>query len=133
MTFSYTGIIVRDLERSIKFYRDVMRMKLKTRIVNPYTKGEFAVMSNENGDGPNLELNWYSEKKDYVNGDELDHLGFLVPDARSELERLRKLGIEIEAEPYESENVVVFFVKDPDGIWIEIYSKKNQPSVVTVR
>jgi len=58
LTFSYTGIIVRDLERSIKFYRDIMGMKLNARIMNPYTKGEFAVMSNENGMGPNLELNW---------------------------------------------------------------------------
>jgi lactoylglutathione lyase len=97
LPFSYTGIIVRDLERSIKFYRDIMGMKLKTRIVNPYTKGEFAVMSNENRAGPDLELNWYAEKKDYVNGDELDHLGFLVPNARSELERLRQLGVEIAA------------------------------------
>ena len=133
MPFSYTGIIVRDLERSIKFYRDIMGMKLKTRIVNPYTKGEFAVMSNENRAGPDLELNWYPEKKDYVNGDELDHLGFLVPNARSELERLRQLGVEIAAEPYESENAIAFFAKDPDGIWIEIFSRKNHASVVTVR
>ena len=99
-------------------------MKLKARIKNEYTNGEFAVLTNEEDDGHHLELNWYSGKKDYTNGDELDHLGFQVKDARSELERFRRLGITIAQEPYESENVVVFFAKDPNGIWLEIYSRK---------
>jgi lactoylglutathione lyase len=122
--FVYTGITVRDLDRAVKFYTEVMGMKLVSRIENPFTNGEFAVV--ESNETSRLELNWYRDKKDYVNGDELDHLAFLVEDARKELKRLRALGVEIVKEPYESSNHVVFFVKDPDGIWLEIFSKKNK-------
>ena len=125
MQFRYTGIIVKDLEQSIRFYSEIFSMKLKARIKNEYTNGEFAVLANEEGAGPTLELNWYADKRDYTNGDELDHLGFEVDDAREELERLHKLGIEIAQEPYETENVLVFFAKDPNGIWLEIYSRKR--------
>jgi len=99
------------------------------RIKNPYTKGEFAELVSRQGELPNLELNWYADKKEYENGDELDHLGFLVEDAYKELERLRRLGVEIAQEPYESANHVVFFAKDPDGIWLEILSKKHKDAI----
>ena len=101
-------------------------MKLKARIKNEYTNGEFAVLTNDGDDGPDLELNWYADKKEYTSGDELDHLGFQVKDAHVELQRFRQLGIEIAREPYETENVVVFFAKDPNGIWVEIYSRKDK-------
>jgi len=101
-------------------------MKLKARIKNEFTKGEFAVLTNDSIDGPTLELNWYAGKKEYKEGDELDHLGFEVEDAHKELERFRTLGVEIAQEPYETENVVVFFAKDPNGIWVEVYSRKRK-------
>ncbi len=123
--FIYTGITVRDLDRSIKFYSEVMGMKLKARIKNPYTNGEFAQMVSREGELPSLELNWYADKKEYTSGDELDHLAFLVDDAHKELERLKKLGVEIAQQAYESKNHTVFFAKDPDGIWLEILSKSH--------
>jgi catechol 2,3-dioxygenase-like lactoylglutathione lyase family enzyme len=110
-------------------------MKLVSRIKNPHTNGEFAVLTSKEG-GPNLQLNWYENKKQYTNGDELDHPGFLVDDAYKELDRLKALGVEIAQEPHESSNHVVFFAKDPDGIWLEIFSKKHKegtrPSLITL-
>ena len=52
--FFYTGIIVRDLDRSIKFYTEVIGMKLVARIKNPYTNGEFAELVSREGDSPIL-------------------------------------------------------------------------------
>jgi len=127
--FFYTGITVRDLDRSIQFYTEVMGMRMVDRVKNPYTNGEFAELVSREGELPNLELNWYADMKDYKNGDELDHLGFLVEDAYKELERFKKLGIEIAKEPYESNNHVIFFIKDPDGIWLEIISKKLKGAI----
>lgn len=124
--FCYTGITVKDLDESIKFYTKVMKMKLIARIKNPHTKGEFAELASRKGELPNLELNWYSKKSNYKSGDELDHLGFLVKDAKRELKRLKKLGVVIAQKPYESKNHIVFFAKDPNGIWIEIFSKKRK-------
>jgi len=127
--FFYTAITVRDLDLSIKFYTEVMGMKMTARIKNPYTNGEFAELASRQGELPTLELNWYADKNEYANGDELDHLGFLVEDAHQELERLRRLGVEIAKEPYESTNHVVFFAKDPDGIWLEIVAKKHKDAI----
>jgi len=124
--FIYTGITVRDLDRSIKFYTEIMGMKLLAKIKNPYTNGEFAELGSAENEIPVLELNWYEDQSEYRSGDELDHLGFLVGDAKKELERLRSLGVEIAKEPYESSNHIVFFAKDPDGIWLEIFSKKHK-------
>ena len=107
-----------------------MGMKLFDRVKNPYTNGEFAELASREGELPFLELNWYADLKDqYKHGDELDHLGFLVDDAYNELERCKKLGVEIAKEPYESKNHVVFFIKDPDGVWLEILSKKNKDAI----
>ncbi len=106
-----------------------MGMKVKGRIKNPHTKGEFAVLNSRDDELPNLELNWYADKKEYTNGDELDHLGFLVEDAYKEVERLERLGVVIAQRPYESSNHVIFFAKDPDGIWLEIVSKKHKDAV----
>jgi len=127
--FFYTGITVRDLDRSIKFYTEVMGMKLVDRIKNQFTNGEFAELVSREGELPNLELNWYADQKDYKNGDDLDHLGFLVEDAYKELQRFKKLGVEIAMEPYESKNHVIFFIKDRDGIWLEIVSKKHKDAI----
>lgn len=110
--FFYTGIIVQDLDRSIKFYTEVMGMKLLGRMKNPYTNGEFAELASREGELPYLELNWYADKKVYANGDELDHLGFLVHNAYEELERLENLGVEIAQKPYETKkscNLLVLF------------------------
>ena len=107
-----------------------MGMKLVDRIKNPYTNGEFAELASREGELPFLELNWYAALKDqYKNGDELDHLGFLVEDAYKELERLKKLGVEVAQEPYASKHHVIFFIKDPDGIWLEILPKKHKDAI----
>lgn len=127
--FFYTGIIVQDLDRSIKFYTEVMGMKLLGRMKNLYTNGEFAELASREGELPYLELNWYADKKAYTNGDELDHLGFLVQNAYEELERLEKLGVEVAQRPYETKNHVIFFAKDPDGIWFEVLSKKHKDAI----
>jgi catechol 2,3-dioxygenase-like lactoylglutathione lyase family enzyme len=65
----------------------------------------------------------------YTNGDELDHLGFLVRNAYEELDRFEKLGVEIAQKPFETKNHVIFFAKDPDGIWLEIVSKKDKDAI----
>jgi len=47
--FAYVGIRVRDIDESIKFYTDVLGMKLKGRSTMAQTKGEIASL--EPGEG----------------------------------------------------------------------------------
>ena len=70
-----------------------------------------------------LELNWYPEHSrfytEYREGDELDHLAFTVKDAKKAFEVLVKNGVEVAVSPSESRGTEIY-VKDPDGIWIEL-------------
>ncbi len=123
--FVYTGIGVRDLDLSIKFYTETLGMKLIGRYKIPETNGEIAELRSPGSDQV-LELNWYSDRKEYKNGDEVDHLAFEVDDAGKALAELKAEGVEVALEAFNEGHSLLAFVKDPDGIWIELASKLEQ-------
>jgi lactoylglutathione lyase len=119
--FYYTGIRVRDLRRSLKFYTKVIGMKVVHRGTMPHggkfvqLKGAFSPQV--------LELNWYPEgsrfHSEYQAGEELDHLAFVVDDPKKAYEELIKSGATSAVSPKESKGTEIY-VKDPDGVWIEL-------------
>jgi len=122
MNFRYTGIRVRDLDRSLDFYTKVMGMKV-------LHKGEMAhggkyVHLESPGSKQRLELNWYPKDStfytEYKNGDELDHLAFLCYDVEGMYGDLLSRGCTSAVEPFIEQGFPLAFVKDPDGIWIEL-------------
>ena len=121
--FAYTGIEVRDMDKSIQFYREPFGMELLDRHPIPETGGEVAALKSR--DAPQLlELNWYAKSR-YRAGSELDHLAFEVGDVRKEVRRLRDLGAEL-ARPVEVRaKFIVGFVKDPNGIWLELFEPRK--------
>lgn len=121
--FRYTGIRVTDLDRALAFYLNVPGMKLVRRVKVPETKGEFAVVRSEDSDHW-LEINWYAGQTDR-SGDELDHIAFEVGDLDEALSDLRLKGIEPVSYVRESSNSRWTYIADPDGIWIEIFEKKQ--------
>jgi catechol 2,3-dioxygenase-like lactoylglutathione lyase family enzyme len=72
-----------------------------------------------------LELNWYPKGSrfyaPYRRGEEMDHLAFLVGDVRKAYRSLLRLGAKSAVDPEHSEGTEVY-VKDPDGVWIELLS-----------
>lgn len=120
--FLYTGIRVRDLQRSIDFYTKVMGMKLLGRSEIKVAKGEVAALETEPG-GAQLELNYYAKgskfRTKYGAGEELDHLAFQVDDIDRFVERAEKLGHPVIAE-IKTEKSRWVYIEDPDGIWVEI-------------
>src|SRR3989442_3779393 len=97
----YTGIRVKDMDESLRFYTGVLGMEVvDKREPTPPTKGEVVTLRSPGGDQL-LELNWYAEGSPfglpYVNGQELDHPSFHVTDlhgAIAELSRkAREAGI----------------------------------------
>ncbi len=122
--FDYTGIGVRDLDRSIAFYTEKLGMQLLGRHKIKETDGEIADLKSHNGN-QKLELNWYADRKEYPNGDEVDHLTFRVPDVNAAFVELRSQGVEVAIEPFNEGNARLAFVKDPDGIWIELEGPKK--------
>jgi catechol 2,3-dioxygenase-like lactoylglutathione lyase family enzyme len=75
------------------------------------------------GSKSELELNYYPEGNrfatKYVEGEEMDHLGFVVPDAKRAYGRLVAKGARPMIGPGEAKDTELY-VADPDGIWIEL-------------
>lgn len=121
--FTYVGIRVTDMERSIDFYTRILGMRVTGRSKIEQTKGETAGLQSEKG-GFILELNWYEEgspyKTKYSVGEGLDHLAFKVGDLDEALEEARRAGFRTVLE-MKADGGRWAYVEDPDGIWIELF------------
>ena len=126
--FWYTGIRVKDLKESIRFYREALGFQVVLRGKMKVHEGTYVHMRTPTGKQI-LELNYYPETskfyEEYVNGSELDHLGFYVSDVRGQYERLVKLGCEPAVEPFNQGSWVLAFVKDPNGVWLELIGRES--------
>ena len=122
-SFTYVGIRVTNLQRSIDFYTKVLGMKVKGRGKIDQTKGETVGLESEK-DGFVLELNYYEKDSPfntkYVVGEGLDHLAFKVDNLEKALEEAKNAGhrtiLEIEADGSRWA-----YIEDPNGIWIELF------------
>ena len=127
--FWYTGIRVKDLEESIKFYKEALGFQVILKGRMKTHEGTYVQMRTPTGKQI-LELNHYPKTskfyEDYVNGCELDHLGFYVSDVRGQYERLIKLGCEPAVEPFNQGSWVLAFVKDPNGVWLELIGRESK-------
>ena len=117
----YSGIEVRDLNKSLRFYRS-LGLKVRKRGTMPH--GGKWVHLLDQSTHQQLELNWYPRGsrfyRTYRKGSELDHIGFIVDDAVAWYKLLIKRGAMSAAKPFGDENETLAYVTDPDGIWIEL-------------
>ncbi|MGE5240117.1 MAG: lactoylglutathione lyase [Bacteroidota bacterium] len=129
MRVLHTMIRVGDLERSLKFYTDVLGMKLLRQ--KDYPDGKFTLAFV--GYGPESEhavieltYNWGTSKYDLGNG--FGHVALEVDDAHKACEEIRQRGGKVtrEAGPMKHGSTVIAFVEDPDGYKIELIQRGTQ-------
>jgi lactoylglutathione lyase len=125
----YTGIRVRDLDESLRFYTQWLGMEVvERRQVTEPTSGEVVGLRSP-GSAQLLELNWYREGtrfgSPYTNGDELDHLAFEVDDVDAAIHELETRGVEVLVRSREIGGWREAFVRDPNGIWIELLPRSS--------
>jgi catechol 2,3-dioxygenase-like lactoylglutathione lyase family enzyme len=122
--FTYTGIRVKDLNQSVKFYTQILGMKESGRSKIEQAKGEVVSLTTHEG-GPVLELNYYEKgspfASEYVTGEGMDHLAFQVDDLDKALAEAGKAGYPITLE-MKTPNSRWAYIKDPNGIFIELFS-----------
>ena len=113
------------MEESIKFYRDVLGLEFQSRREIPENKAEIAFFGDKESDA-RIELTYWKEKEDWAEGDELDHIAFAVPDMDEAMKRFKEQGVEIAMEPYSlsGSTTRIAFIKDPNGIWLEIIERR---------
>lgn len=127
-SFQYTGIRTRDFERSLRFYRDVLGMRILRGGEDEANRGRWAVLETEDA-VQTLEVNWYAEDSPvagpYRNGDEIDHLAFRVDDFEEATAFLESKGHPLVMGPIADGKYRVGYVQDPDGIWVEVYEVRE--------
>ena len=124
MTFLYTGIRVKNLEESVKFYTGLLGMKETGRNMIEATGGTVVSLKSVEG-GQELELNYYPEGNRYATrytaGEELDHLAFKVEDLDKALVELAEAGHRTVLE-VKGPSSRWAYLEDPNGIWIELFT-----------
>ncbi|MBX8637183.1 MAG: VOC family protein [Thermoplasmata archaeon] len=123
MKMLHTSINVKDMDRTINFYTDKLGMKLESRREIKQNNAEIAFLSIE-GSNHNIELTWWKDKTEYVEGDQLDHIAFSIENMDQFIARMKEEGVEIAKEPYLLGTSRIAFIKDPNGIWIEMIERK---------
>jgi lactoylglutathione lyase len=122
LRFAYTGIRVRDLEASVRFYTKVLGMKEIGRSTIAAAKGTVVNLVSDDG-GPILELNYYEKGSPfdtkYVAGEGLDHLAFETNELDGAIAEAKKAGHPVVQEIRGPASRWVY-IQDPDGIWIEL-------------
>jgi lactoylglutathione lyase len=130
MKFIYTGIRVCDLNRSIDFYKKTMGMKQTGR--GKMRAGGVYVRLKSPKSQQELELNYYPPgtkfHEEYTEGSELDHLAFWCEDVRKSYGDVLEGGATSAVEPWDEGGYTLAFVRDPDGVWIELIGRKVKPA-----
>jgi lactoylglutathione lyase len=141
-----TMMRIKEPERSVAFYRDVLGMTLLDKYDFEAMKFSLYFLGYPQGVVPTeraqrikwvfeqpalLELthNWGTENDPhfrYHNGNVdprgFGHIGISVPDVYEACERFEQLGVEFVKRPNAGAMKGIAFIKDPDGYWIEILS-----------
>jgi lactoylglutathione lyase len=128
MRILHTMLRVGDLDRSIKFYTEVLGMKLLKQREVPDYKYTLAFV----GYGPEseqtvLELtyNWGTET--YQSGNGFGHIAIEVEDVYRACDQIKRLGGQVTREPgpVKGGSTEIAFIKDPDGYMIELISRAS--------
>jgi len=127
MRILHTMLRVGDLERSLRFYTEVLGMRLLRR--KDYPEGKFTLAFVGYGDEADtavIELthNWGVGKYDL--GNAFGHIAVAVDDAYKACEEVKRRGGKVtrEAGPMKHGTTVIAFIEDPDAYKIELIERK---------
>lgn len=128
MRILHTMIRVANLDRSLKFYTEVLAMQLLRQ--KDYPDGKFTLAfvgyGNE-ADNTVIELTHNWDTTDYEIGNGFGHIAIEVDDVYTATDEVRKRGGKIirDAGPMNAGTTIIAFVEDPDGYQIELLGKKR--------
>ncbi|WP_420068144.1 lactoylglutathione lyase [Actinobacillus pleuropneumoniae] len=128
MRILHTMLRVGDLERSIKFYTEVLGMRLLRTSENPQYKYSLAFVGYaDESESAVIELTYNWGVESYELGTAFGHIALGVDDIYTTIESLHAAGAKITREPGPvlGGTTVIAFAEDPDGYKIEFIENKN--------
>ena len=131
MQLLHTMLRVGNLEESLKFYTEVLGMRLLRQ--KEYPDGKFTLAFVGYGDESDttvLELTYNWGVAEYNLGDAYGHIAIGVDDIYGTCEAIKARGGKVirEPGPMKHGSTVIAFVQDPDGYKVELIQLKNQGS-----
>ena len=121
----HTCIRVKDLEKSLEFYKDALGLIETRRIDYPEYKFSLVYLSNEEG-GYEIELTYnYDQEVPYELGNGFSHTAIGVLDIEKEREKHIALGYEVtDLKGLPGRPADYYSVTDPDGYKVEVIRTK---------
>ncbi len=126
MRLLHTMLRVGDLERSVRFYTEVLGMKLLRTTDRPDQKYKLAFVGYDGEDKTAvLELTYNYGVEKYDLGAGFGHIAIEIPNVRKACDDVRAKGgtVTREAGPVKGGTTVIAFVQDPDGYKIEFIER----------
>ena len=144
-----TMLRIKDPEKSVAFYQDVLGMVLIDKFDFPDMSFSLYFMgypAETIPEGPAERTKWLFEQPallelthnygteiedefSYHNGNDdprgFGHIGVSVPDVYKACERFEEMGVEFVKRPDDGNMKGLAFIRDPDGYWIEILSSSG--------
>ena len=128
MRILHTMLRVGDLDHSLKFYTEVLGMKLLRTTDRPEQKYTLAFVGYDTEDrSAVLELTYNYGTDRYDLGSAFGHIAIEMPDVAKACAAVKAMGGKVtrEAGPVKGGTTVIAFVEDPDGYKIEFIERKS--------
>lgn len=126
MKFLHTMVRVKDIEKSLAFYTDVLNMKLehKKRLEDCWL---YFLSDEENTCQIELTYNDETPENGYDLGSGFGHFAFSVDTLDEFTQKINKLGYSYLYPPFDlnGKGSKIAFIADPDGYEIELIEKVN--------
>ena len=120
MRYLHTMVRVRDLEASLRFYRDGLGLREVRRKDVPAGRYTLVFLAAPESPEAQLELTFNWDVEDYGSARNFGHLAFAVDDIYAICAHLQALGVTIARPPRDGR---MAFVRSPDLVSIELIQK----------
>lgn len=121
MKFLHAMIRVKDLQKSLNFYQNLLGLKL-TRTLR-LDDSTLYYLANKEGE-PEIELTYNDETPEsYKVGDTFGHFAFETESMKDFSQKMSELNYEYLYEPFTLKGMNIAFLRDPDGNEIEVIEK----------
>lgn len=125
MRYLHTMVRVRDLEASLRFYRDGLGLREARRQENPSGRYTLVFLAAPESPEAEIELTWNwpasdGGTEDYGSARNFGHLAFRVDDIYALCAHLQAMGVTINRPPRDGH---MAFVRSPDLVSIELLQR----------
>jgi lactoylglutathione lyase len=120
MKYLHTMVRISDVDRSLRFYRDLLGLREIRRREDDKGRYTLIFLAAPGQDETPIELTFNWDPEEYAGGRNFGHLAYEVDDIYALCQKLMDAGVAINRPPRDGR---MAFVRSPDNISIEILQK----------